>query len=122
MISRSIDYQRRAMLGKNCLYMRCPDNSPNRRGRKAPVHLGLSNASRLSTAAPFLTHCPIRRKNALSSSRENTMTSDDFRFFCTNAGPMPQGESRRVFLLLGVAVLNPAQTPNCRGVFPNHGK
>jgi hypothetical protein len=38
-------------------------------------------------------------QNALSSSRENVMTLDDCRFCCTNAGPMPQGESRRVFLL-----------------------
>src|SRR5260370_41812418 len=27
------------------------------------------------------------------------MTSDDCRFRCANAGPVPQGESRRVFLL-----------------------
>jgi hypothetical protein len=33
-----------------------------RRCRKAPVHLGLRNASRSSTAVPLLAQCPIRRK------------------------------------------------------------
>jgi Cu/Ag efflux pump CusA len=39
-----------------------PGLSPKRRCRKAPVHLGLSNASRSSTAAPLLAQYPIRRK------------------------------------------------------------
>ena len=44
---------------------------------------------------------PDQAQNALSSSRENFMRSDDRRFCCTNAGL--QGGSRRVFLLGAVA-------------------
>jgi len=48
---------------------------------------------------PLFSRVADQVQNALSSSRENVMTSDDCHFCCTNAGPMPQGESRRVFLL-----------------------
>jgi len=48
---------------------------------------------------PLFSRVADQAQNALSSSRENVMTSDDCRFCCTNAGPTPQGESRRVFLL-----------------------
>src|SRR5260370_14409063 len=48
---------------------------------------------------PLFSRRPDQAQNALCSSRENVMTSDNCRFCCTNAGPVPQGESRRVFLL-----------------------
>jgi len=48
---------------------------------------------------PLFSRVADQAQNALSSSWENVMTSDDCRFCCTNAGPTPQGASRRVFLL-----------------------
>jgi hypothetical protein len=62
-------------------------------------------ASRIEQCEPIIDGCassravPDQAQNALSSSQEHVMTSDDCRFCCTNAGPMPQGESRRDFLL-----------------------
>src|SRR5215470_164753 len=47
---------------------------------------------------PLFSRVPDHAQNALSSSWENVMTSDDCRFCSTDTGPTPQAESRRVFL------------------------
>jgi 6-phosphogluconolactonase (cycloisomerase 2 family) len=53
---------------------------------------------------------------------ENVMTSDDCRFCCTNAGPMPQGESRRAFLLGAAAAASSLLTAPRRATAAEPGE